>query len=213
MNNLLINSNSKFVKNLLKSLGISCTIIATASCSNNNVNKINRGSEKSYSKAPIFMPKEDTSDEYDDDEIDEDTSDEYDGDKIDKDNFENSSKDSKQIDFKTSKKENSEIFVFSIWNDKEINEIIKNCAKMVYEKSVTIGDSVERLIYDGTNEKVYKELIFKIIDKFTKNICKRITYKKSYNELFGILDYIKINKENICKNLTNKTVMIIGNII
>ena len=46
MNNLLINSNSKFVKNLLKSLGISCTIIATASCSNNNVNKINRGSEK-----------------------------------------------------------------------------------------------------------------------------------------------------------------------
>lgn len=57
--------------------------------SDNSVNKINRQTKKCYSKALIFMLKEDTSDEYN-------------GDKIDKDNFENSSKDSKQIDFKTS---------------------------------------------------------------------------------------------------------------
>ena len=54
MNNLFRNLNSKFVKNLFKSLGISCTLIATASCSNNVVNKVNRGSEKSGVKEPVL---------------------------------------------------------------------------------------------------------------------------------------------------------------
>lgn len=53
MNNFLKNSNSKFLINLFRSLGISCVVIATVSCSNDAVNKINKGNEKS-SKEPVF---------------------------------------------------------------------------------------------------------------------------------------------------------------
>lgn len=53
MNNFLKNSNSKFLINLFRSLRISCVLIATVSCIDNAVNKINKGNEKS-SKEPIF---------------------------------------------------------------------------------------------------------------------------------------------------------------
>ena len=46
MNNLLKNSHSKFAKILFRSLGVSCVLITTAFCSNNEVNKVNGGSEK-----------------------------------------------------------------------------------------------------------------------------------------------------------------------
>lgn len=45
-------SNSKFIVNLLRSLGIVCVLVAISSCNNNLVNKNNKGSEKMLPSEP-----------------------------------------------------------------------------------------------------------------------------------------------------------------
>ena len=45
MNNLFRNFNSKFTRNLFKSLGLLCVLTAATACSNNEVNKANNNNE------------------------------------------------------------------------------------------------------------------------------------------------------------------------
>lgn len=73
MNNLFKNSNGKFTRNLFKSLGIFCVLTATTACSNNEVNKVNRGSEKSVIGEPS-LSLEEKEDKVEDDKKVEDES-------------------------------------------------------------------------------------------------------------------------------------------